>query len=92
MAMNSQSSSVARERLGEQGQRPRRLEGTRPVYLADSEGFALSVVGTRSPGGKPKPGQGAAVATCHRMDGKGPAGGCCNGPAKRRRQQGKGVS
>lgn len=91
MAMNSQSSSVARERLGEQGQRPRRLEGTRPVYLADSEGFALSVVGTRGQG-QAKPGQGAAVATCHRMDGKGPAGGCCNGQPRRDASKGKGVS
>lgn len=50
MGMNSQSSSAARECLGEQGQRPRRLEGQGLVCLADGECFALSMAGTRSPG------------------------------------------
>lgn len=53
------------------GSEPGGWRGQDLVYLADSEGFVLSTVGTRSPGVGPSPGQGVTLATCHRMDGMG---------------------
>lgn len=47
----------------------------RPVYLADSEGFVLSVTGTRGPEEATSPGQEAVVAASHQMDGRGLSGG-----------------
>lgn len=46
----------------------------RPVYLADSEGFVLSVTGTRGPEEATSPGQEAVVAASHQMDGRGLSG------------------